>query len=213
MERAGVAVQVWPVGVARLPAWIRARMRARGLDPTAEAVALISERVEGNLLAAAQEIDKLFLLHGGGRIDAADVTDAVADSARFTVFALVDCVLAADEARAVRVLEGLRGEGASPVMIASVLAREVRNLGSMRRAIARGESPGRVLAAHRVWESRKSAVTAALKRHRPEHWDDLLRACARLDRVVKGQAPGNPWDELIQLALWIAGKRPLVAAV
>ncbi|MFN2309167.1 MAG: DNA polymerase III subunit delta [Gammaproteobacteria bacterium] len=211
LEAAGVGVPIWPVDARGLPAWIRTRMQGFGLRPSPEAVQLLAERVEGNLLACAQEIDKLRLLYGSGAVDAAAVGAAVADSARFDVYGLVDSALGGAPGRSLRMLAGLRGEGVEPVLVSWALARELRSLAAMAWEIARGDAPGQVLARHRVWSTRQAVVGQALGRHRPEAWLAMLGDCARLDRVVKGQAPGNPWDELVHLCLRLAG-RPLALA-
>ncbi len=205
LEQAGVMITLWPVDMHKLPAWIRQRMQDRGLKPEPEAVALLAERVEGNLMAAAQEIEKLLLLQGSGPLSAAAVQAAVADSARFDVFGLVDTALSGEVARSQRMLTALRGEGVEPVLILWALAREIRSLAAMAREVAQGTSPGQVMAKYRVWESRKKPIGAALGRLRLPQWQRLLRQAAELDRVIKGQAPGNPWDELVQLTLRLAG--------
>ncbi len=205
LEGAGVGITLWPVDAQRLPAWIQQRMQSRGLQPDREAVALLAERVEGNLLACAQEIEKLLLLRGPGPVAADAVQAAVADSARFDVFGLVDSALLGEVARSQRMLAGLRGEGVEPVLILWALAREIRNLTGMAREVAKGVSPNQVLARFRVWESRKKPVAAALGRLRLAHWQQLVQQAAALDRIIKGQAPGNPWDELVQLTLRMAG--------
>jgi DNA polymerase III subunit delta len=209
LDAAGVIVQVWPVDARQLPGWIAARMRTRGMAPTAEAVALLAARVEGNLLAAAQEIDKLLLLHGTGAIDADAVAAAAADSARFDVYDLAGCVLEGDAARAVRILEGLRGEGVEPPLVLWALARELRGLAAMAFEVERGAPPDAVLGRHRVWEKRKPLMRRALQRHGAARWQALLRQCGRVDRVLKGAAPGRVWDELLQLTIHIAGVYPL----
>lgn len=206
LDRAGVVILARPLEDRALPAWIERRMRARGLLPTRAAVALLAERVEGNLLAAAQEIDKLVLLQGGqGELDADAVAAAVADSARFDVYGLTDSALAGDAARSVRMLERLRAEGVEPVLVVWALAREVRALAAMAQAVSRGASVDQALAQQRVWDSRKAVVRRALQRHGADAWRGLLRRCAHVDRIVKGIAPGGVWDELLQLNLAIAG--------
>lgn len=205
LDASGVVVQLWPVAPPQLPAWIERRMRSRGLRPDQEAVAMMAERVEGNLLAAAQEIERLCLLHGAGPVDARAVAGAVADSARFDVYKLADSALAGDAARCVRILAGLQAEGIEPVLVLWALAREVRALATMAYAIEHGTSVQAALSAGRVWDSRKRLVTAGLRRNRASHWRRLLRACARADRVAKGMAAGRPWDELRSVALAVAG--------
>ena len=117
IESAGVNVQIWPIGLRELPGWIAERMRQAGLQPDRGAVALIADRVEGNLLAAGQEIQKLRLILGEGKVTADDVGSAVANSSRFDVFKLVDAALTGDAKRALRILSGLRAEGVEPVIV------------------------------------------------------------------------------------------------
>ncbi len=207
LERCGVLIQLWPPAPAQLPGWIAQRMRARGLQPTPAAAAALAGRVEGNLLACVQEIEKMLLLHGPGAIDEADVMDAVADSARFDVFTLVDGALAGDAARCVRVLRGLEGEGVEPVLVGWALTREIRLLAALSQGIAQGKKPFALFQQHRVWEKRQPLLERALKRHDLGCWRVLLGCCARLDRLAKGQAAGNVWDELLQLCLLTAGVR------
>jgi DNA polymerase III subunit delta len=205
---AGALVQVWPVEPRQLPDWITRRMRTRGLTPTPEAAALLGERVEGNLLAAAQEIDKLALLHGGGPLDAGAVAETVADSARFDIYGLADAALMGEAGRAVRMLAGLRAEGVDAVLVLWCLTREVRALASMARELARGGRPDAVLAAHRVWDKRKPIVRRALQRHDAAACRGLLRHCARADRVLKGAEAGSVWDELLELTVGLAAAQP-----
>lgn len=207
LEAAGVTLQVWPVEPARLPGWVMNRMRSRGMQPTDEAARILAERVEGNLLAAAQEVEKLRLLHGEGPIDAAQVEEGVADSARYDIFELVDTALLGDAPRTARVIEGLRAEGVEPILVLWALLREIRAQAQMAGELAQGSSVDAVLGRFRVWEKRKAPVRAGLARHTLKRWLLLLRRAGRIDRMVKGAEPGNPWDELLQLALLMAGVR------
>ncbi|QKT03100.1 DNA polymerase III subunit delta [Ectothiorhodospiraceae bacterium 2226] len=207
LEGAGVVVAVWPVEASRLPAWLTQRLRARGLQPTPEAAALIAERVEGNLLAAAQEVEKLALLLGEGPVDLEAVTGAVADSARYDVFGLVDAALAGDAAQVARSLGGLRGEGVEPPVVVWALARELRALHALARRVAAGEAAGQAMAQARVWDKRKAPTGAALRRLSVGRIENLLRLAARCDRVAKGAESGAPWDELLELSLGMAGVR------
>ncbi len=212
LDRAGIVVFVWPLDAKEFPAWVRARMRQRGLEPTAGAVALLAERVEGNLLACIQEIDKLYLLQGVGPVDADAITAMVADSARYDVFTLVDAALGGDGVRCSRILHGLQGEGVAAPMVLWALVRELRQLVSMADAVAGGESVPGVLARFRVWQGRKALTGQALGRLSGTACRDLLRHCARVDRAIKGRGEGNPWDELLQLTLRLAGVKALPAA-
>jgi DNA polymerase-3 subunit delta len=154
-----------------------------------------------------QEIEKMLLLRGPGAVDEADVMEAVADSARYDVFTLVDGALAGDAARCARILRGLEGEGVEPVLVGWALTREIRLLAALSQGLAQGKKAFALYQQHRVWEKRQPLLEQALKRHDLARWRALLRFCARLDRVTKGQAAGNVWDELLQLCLLTAGVR------
>lgn len=207
LDAAGMTLQVWPVEPRQLPEWIRRRLAARGLKADDEAVALLTERVEGNLLACAQDIEKLYLLYGAAGIDAAAVAAAVADNARFDIYALVDSALAGDGARSSRILEGLRAEGVDPVLVLWALVREVRALARMAYDCAQGAGVDQVLANHKVWEKRKGLVRAGLMRHKARAWQRMLLLAARIERIVKGALPGSAWDELLKLTLAMGGVR------
>jgi DNA polymerase-3 subunit delta len=207
LEAAGVSLQVWPVEPRALPGWVQQRMRARGMQATPESAQLLAERVEGNLLAAAQEVEKLRLLYGEGAIGVEQVEEGVADSARYDIFELVDTALLGDAARTSRVIEGLRAEGVEPILVLWALLRECRTLAAMAEELASGGNVEAVMGRHRVWDKRKGPVRAALQRHNLKRWLQLLRRGGRIDRMIKGSEPGNPWDELLQLALLMAGVR------
>ena len=210
IERVGVLVQVWPIDVAQLPRWIEQRLRSRGLNPEREVASMLAERVEGNLLAAAQEVEKLLLLNGPGAVTIEQMLSAVADSARFDVYGLVDAALQGNIARVTRMLDGLRGEGLAAPVVLWALAREIRMLSSMRFAIDRGEPAERVMANHRVWDKRKPLVKKGLQRFSLQRWQRLLQQCGQADRLIKGQARGDPWQSLISIASQMAGARSLV---
>ncbi len=211
LEAAGVAVPIWPLDVQQLPAWINRRMKANNMQPVGEAAQVLAERVEGNLLACAQEIDKLFLIHGAAEIDADMIVDAVANSARFDVFGLVDTALAGNGERVARMMTGLRSEGVEPILILWALAREIRTLSSMSFEVSRGISPDQVMRNQRVWENRKPLIKKGLRRS-PRQWWYLLHRAGQIDRMIKGQATGNVWDELLQLGLMMAGIRLVKAS-
>ncbi len=209
LERIGVVVQVWPLDPGRLPEWIAGRMRDRGLVPDREAVTGLVERVEGNLLAAAQEIDKLVLLNGPGPVDGQTLAEAVADSARFDVFKLADAALGGDVARTARILDALRGEGVEPPVVLWSLAKDIRAVAAMAYDLERGTPLQQVLSDHHVWRSRIPLMRPALKRHRLGVWRRLLADCANADRLIKGRAPGDPWEGLLAIATRMAGAPPL----
>lgn len=207
LTAAGVAVAVWPPDAGRLPAWIIQRARARGMEAGREAAAALAERVEGNLLACVQEIEKLYLLKGPGRLELNDVMGAVSDSTRFDVFALVDSALDGDAVRSARILRGLAGEGVEPALVLWALSREARTLAAMARELEGGAGVQAVLQTYRIWSRRQPAVRRALERHGAVQWWAVLRRAAYVDRITKGWTTGNAWDELLQLVLMMAGVR------
>lgn len=207
LDKQGIFIPVWPPTTQQLPGWIRQRMQAKGLQPDDMAVNLLADRIEGNLMAAEQEMEKLLLLHQPGPINAEQVADAVASSARFDVFGLVDAALNAEHARCVRMLNGVREEGVEAILVLWALSREIRALATMALEMEQGQSLDRVLTAHRVWDKRKPFVRQGLQRHNSRRWQQLLRRCAAVDRMIKGATVGKPWDELLELTLLMAGAR------
>ena len=202
-------VQIWPVDAHQLPQWIRQRLAQSGLSASAEAVDMIAIRVEGNLLAAAQEIEKLKLLAAGTQIDVDTVQAAVADSARFDVFGLIDAALNGEAAHALRMLEGLRGEGVEPPVILWALAREIRLLATLAQQHAQGMPLDKAFSSARppVWDKRRPLVSKALQRLSASRWAALLEDAQQIDAQIKGQAMGDPWSGLSLLTLSLCGQR------
>ncbi|WP_068830385.1 DNA polymerase III subunit delta [Pseudomonas sp. BMS12] len=202
-------LQIWPVDAAQLPAWIRQRLSQAGLAASQEAVELIAARVEGNLLAAAQEIEKLKLLAEGNQVDASTVQAAVADSARYDVFGLIDAILNGEAAHAQRMLEGLRGEGVESLFILVMLARELRQLAGIAQQYSQGVPLEKAFASARppIWDKRRPLIAKAVQRHTAARWHQLLIDAQRIDAQVKGQAAGDPWRSLSRLAMLMAGQR------
>lgn len=206
LDNMGVVVLAAPVEPRQLPAWIERRLRGRGLNPTPEAVTLLSERVEGNLLAAAQEIEKLALLSKGRELTVETVLDAVGDSARYSIYAFVDAALLGQPERVARILSGLRSEGVEPVLVNWALHREIRLLAGLVFALGQNQPVEAALTAQQVWEKRKPLLRQALQRLTLADCRRLLRACARADRLIKGVESGSPWDALLTLSLRLAGQ-------
>jgi DNA polymerase-3 subunit delta len=209
VDEVGAVVQVWPIEGPQLVRWIEQRLRRAGLRAEQQVAALLAERVEGNLLAASQEIEKLLLLHGPGEVGAQALAAAVADSARYDVFSLIDSALQGDAARCVRILGGLRGEGVAPPVVLWALSRELRALLPLAQDVARGRSPDQAMTRARVWDKRKPLLRAALGRLRPVELRRLLGQCQGIDAVVKGVQRDDPWRWLEQLTLQLAGTRAL----
>lgn len=211
IDEAGATITLWPVSREEMPRWLQNRARGRGMEITPDALQLLAERVEGNLLAAVQELEKVHLLAGGGPVDVQQISTAVSDSARFNLFGFVDTALAGNRKDSLRMLRGLRAEGTQPTVLVWSLARELRLLHGLCTAVAGGQAPGQAMATARVWKSRQQAVQSALQRHSRESCARLLRLAAHADGCVKGYAQGSPWDtlELLVLGLANGGEAPL----
>lgn len=203
LDRVGGTVQVWPIRPRQLPRWLEQRIAGAAMRIDREALLLLAERVEGNLLAALQEVEKLKLL-GTDHITLEAVTDGVLDSARYNLFAAVDTALAGDAAHALRMLHGLRGEGVEAAVACWALGREARLLADLAGDVAGGQRPAQALGARRVWKSRQGILQAALGRHDSASTGRLLELALAADAAAKGYGPGDPWLALEQLLLQIA---------
>jgi DNA polymerase-3 subunit delta len=208
IERVGVVVPVWTMKPEELPVWIGQRMAARGLKPDHAAIEALAERVEGNSLAAAQEIDKLVLLHGSQPLDADTLEALVADSARFDVFKLVDAALEGDGARTVRILHGLRAEGE---MVPAIMGWVLNQLQMLAR-IAANPNQAAAFRSERIWPARERVYKQALSRADRTHWEKCLVQAARVDRLSKGRGYGDAWIELERLMAAVAMPRAKLLA-
>lgn len=209
LAAAGAHLTVWPIGVRELPGWLGERMRRAGLRPSREAVAMIADRVEGNLLAASQEVEKLRLLLGEGDVSDADVSRAVANSSRFDVYKLADAALAGDPRRSLRILAGLREEGIEPPLVMWSLTKELRALARISDLLSVDRDLGGAMRKAGVWNSRQALVRGCIARHSRDDFYQLLKAAGRADAAAKGQAPGDAWQMAADILLRLsrAGKR------
>ena len=205
----GVIVQAWPVERPNLPRWIQERAGRTGLRFSATAAEFLADRVEGNLLAADQEIQKLGLLVGEGSIDEQTVLNAVASNTRFDIFRLIDAILARNARRSLAVLTGLRAEGIAPALVLWALSRELGLLLRLKTAAGQGVSEAQVFSRHRVWPKRQSILSTALRRYQLGQLITLLGRAEEVDRVIKGVSTGRPWDGLTQLVIAMLGSDPL----
>jgi DNA polymerase-3 subunit delta len=209
LARLGWYVAIPVVERDRLPTWIGERLARDGRRADAATLRLIAERVEGNLLAARQEVDKLALLFPQGVLDADAVRAAVLDVARWDAFDLVDAAVAGDAPRALRCLAGLRAEGTAVPVVLWALAEAVRTLARAAGARDAGRPVGQALREARVWGDRERTYAAALRRLDTATLRRLLRACARTDRIAKGVADGDEWLSLEAVVLVLAGASSL----
>ena len=205
LDKAGATIQVWPVDAKELPRWLQQRVRNAGMSIDSDALQLLCERVEGNLLAAVQEVEKLKLLATDAQITAATVTAAVSDNARYNLFGMTDCALQGDATASLRMLHGLRGEGSEPPVILWALLREIRTLVQAQQACDQGQSPQQALTSLRVWKNRMALMQGALSRHDKSSLENLLEQAAQTDGSIKGFADGKPWDNLETLVVELSG--------
>lgn len=202
----GVVLEAKAVTGAALPQWIRSRLNARSLDIEADALTLFAERVEGNLLAAKQEIDKLALLHPAGHlVDMADAEAAVANVARFDVFQLAGAWMGGDAPRVVRLLEGLEAGGEEPVLLLWAVADDIRTLIRLTAALKQGQSVQAVRNSLRLWGDKQTLAPAAVRRISINRLLAALQECARIDRIIKGAEEGSAWAEFKHLVTGLAG--------
>jgi DNA polymerase-3 subunit delta len=224
LAEAGVALKIDPVERAQLPNWVGQRLALQGQRVAAgeegrRALQFVAERVEGNLLAAHQEIQKLGLLYPAGVLSLAQVQDAVLNVARYDVFKLNEAMLAGDVSRLARMLDGLRGEGEAAVLVLWAIVEEIRTLLRIRRGVAAGKPLAMLTRENRVWGPRERLIGPALARVTDAVLENALALAAKLDRQVKGLSggmrgdarhapPPDPWDGLFELAMSVAAPPP-----
>lgn len=205
LTRGGVLINTFQVERAQLPQWIAARLARQKQTAGRETLQFLADCVEGNLLAAHQEIQKLGLLLPPGELAFEAVRSAVLNVARYDAFKLNEAMLAGDSARLARMLDGLKSEGEAPPKLLWVLAEEIRAVAKVQAGLAQGEDLKRLYGNNRIWgEARQRAVGEAARRLESAALAQALRHAARIDRTIKGLARGDVWDELLQLCLRFA---------
>lgn len=208
LQQAGVYIDIPLVERAQLPAWIGARLAAQRQSADRQGIDFIADRVEGNLLAAHQEIQKLALLYPEGKLGFEQVQDAVLNVARYDVFKLNEAMLSGDAARLVRMIEGLKGEGEALPLVLWAMAEEVRTLLKLKAGAAQGKSVGMLLKEYRIWGPREKLREPALRRLKLATLQGALQEAAQIDKMVKGLRAkayaGDAWDALLQLGLKVA---------
>ena len=201
IDRVGVIVQVWPLEGADLIQWLQRRAQKRGLKIEQNGLNVLASRIEGNLLAASQEIEKLYILHGEGVISKQLIEDVVTESARFDVFKLTNCVLSGRVSRAVKILNGLKAEGIAAPVVLWALAREARMLINIKIAVDQGKNKAMVFKNNGLWDKRKQLVNTVLPRLKMKDLQEILLLSSKIDRQIKGQESGDCWESLLSLCL------------
>lgn len=210
LQRQAVYIDIPNVERHQLADWIGLRLGAQGQSADRTALEFMVERVEGNLLAAHQEIRKLGLLYPEGRLSFEQVQDAVLNVARYDVFKLSEAMLSGDVSRVVRMLDGLKGEGEAPPLVLWAIAEEIRTLLKLKLGTADGRPLAALLKEYRIWGPRERLIAPALARVKLAALEDALSRAAQVDRMIKGlrtkEFAGDSWDALLQLALAVAKK-------
>lgn len=202
LSEAGIALDLETPSRERLPAWIASRLSAQGQRAPAAAIEFIADHIEGNLLAAHQEILKLGLLYDKGELSLEEIEAAVLNVARYDIDMLRQALLAGDAARCARLLDGLRGEGAPAPLVLWALANEIRTLALLRGGVDMGQALPALFKSERIFDpARQQAARAALARLTRGALQTALLHAARIDRMVKGLIRGETWDEFLLLAL------------
>jgi len=207
LDSHGVVIQTDDISLHALPAWIGARMARQQQSADADTLAFLAQRVEGNLLAAYQEIQKLSLLYPAGALSFEQVHDAVMDVARYDVSKLSEAMLVGDIARFARILDGLRAEGTAPPQILWVLAEDIRSVARVTHIIQHSSNLASALREARVWSTRKDAIGQAARRFSGTLAERALRQLFLIDKLVKGLRKGDVWDELLQFGIRCAQAR------
>lgn len=197
----GVTIAAEDIPRNALPAWIAGRLKRQQQSADPDTLNFLADRVEGNLLAAWQEIQKLSLLFPAGPLSFEQVKDSVMDVARYDVFKLSEAMLAGDAERYARILDGLRAEGTATVLILWALAEDIRTVGKVLRAMRQNGNMAGALREARVWGVRQKLVERATRRFTPTFAERALRQAAYVDKVAKGLRRGDVWDELLQLGM------------
>ena len=211
LQQAGVYMEIPVVERLQLPAWIGVRMAAQKQSAERASLDFIADRVEGNLLAAHQEILKLGLLYPPGPLDVQQIRDAVLNVARFDVFKLSEAMLAGDTARLVRMIDGLQGEGEALPLVLWAMAEEIRTLLKIRSGVDAGRSMTQLCTDNRVRGNKVRLVETALRRLSAPVLEKALQDAAQVDRMIKGLRAkafaGDAWDGILQLGLVVARGR------
>jgi DNA polymerase-3 subunit delta len=208
LQQAAIYIEIPNVERAQLPGWIGMRLSAQGQSADRSSLDFIADRVEGNLLAAHQEIQKLALLHEPGKLSFEQVHDAVMNVARYDVFKLSEAMLSGDAARLTRMLEGLKGEGEALPLVLWAVAEEIRTLLKLKAGMAQGRPLPVLMKEYRIWGPRERMMEPALRRIPLATLERALQDAAQVDKMVKGlrskQFGGDAWDAMLQLALRVA---------
>lgn len=199
-QEKGIHVQVWPIDPGQFPGWLQHRARERGLRLTEGAQALLVDRLEGNLLVANQELDRLVLLAPSGLVDETLIEHSVLDSSRFSVFAFAEALLQGDVAHGQKMLSVLEQEGQSSLAVLAILNRDLKHLLALIQARNEGQQSAVFFKQQRINQrQQQQALAAASSRLSRPQAEQLLHLCVLIDRAAKGCEDDSPWRLLRHL--------------
>lgn len=198
---AGVAIKLIPPNLAELPVWLAGRLKRQNQSADSDALRFVAERVEGNLLAAHQEILKLGLLYPAGELSLSQVQDAVLNVARYDLDGLREALLSGDAARLTRTLDGLQQEGEAPPLVLWAMTEEIRALAIVKGGQKENKALEPLLKEARVWGPRQAPFRRALQRLEADTVNTALIDAARIDRLIKGIEIGEIWNDFLRLGL------------
>ena len=207
IARVGHVLPIWPIKEHEREDWLQRRLRSRGIQASSAAIQVLSDRVEGNLLAAAQEIDKLALLAPNSKIEADDMNSFVADSSRFDVFRLLETALSGDGARVAKILSALKAEGEQVPGLMPMVAMDILKICQLARVHATGGNVMNAMREARIWDSKQALYKRAMDRHKAGRWEIFAAECGRIDRVAKGRDSGDAWLMFERLLIAVAEPR------
>ena len=203
---AGVAIKLIPPNLAELPAWLSGRLKRQNQSADSDALRFVAERVEGNLLAAHQEILKLGLLYPAGELSLSQVQDAVLNVARYDLDGLREALLSGDAARLTRTLDGLQQEGEAPPLVLWAMTEEIRALSIVKAGQKENKALDQLLKEARVWGPRQAPFRRALQRLQADTVNTALTDAARIDRLIKGIEIGEIWNDFLRLGLRLCAR-------
>jgi len=206
IDKVGAIIQIWPLASEQLPEWLSRRMRSRGLSANSNDIQLIADCVDGNLLAAAQCIEKLYLLYGSRFLNSEEIADSLSDNTKFDSFQWVNYALAGHSEKVVHSLYRLQADNSEPLLLLWTVARELRRLIALLTGLESGQTIEKLFEQQKVWKKHYQLYKRCLSKMKKIQLEKLLAEVHRLDLMIKGAAPGDIWNELLILSLKLAGK-------
>lgn len=205
IEKTGHVITIWPIPREQLPQWIINRAKKYSLTIQHDAAHLLADQVEGNLIAAAQAIEKIYLLKNPKAITVEILQEFLSDESRFSIFDFIETLVLGDKTKALHMLNNLKQDGTEPILVLWAITRELRILGEMAQGLQQGNTYETLFQKHRIFARRQQAVRRFLGRFKaPDCWEMLTHA-SEIDNMIKGLNPGNPWQSLELFCLRMSG--------